>query len=291
MFPAEDPRFRVRKLRMKSGISVRVLECGSESAPPVLLYPGWACSVYVFRFVLPALAEMGYRAISVDLKGHGLSDKPLGGREYSREEMTSHVVEIYDALALEKPVIGGHSLGAVYAMLVAAERPGAIRGLLLYSPVGYRGVPGLLLYRLCSPGFLRWLLPYVAWRWIAAITLRLAYGSIGKPASRDVDEYWAPSQFPEFALAIRDLLHQFDFGKAAPIRMDAVAQPSLVMFGTKDRLLNERVTARDAAMIPEAVIREIPGAGHVICEEAPDVVLSATGNFLALLVQPDAAQP
>lgn len=284
MFPAEDSRFRVHRLRMKSGISVRVVECGSEAAPPVLLYPGWACSVYVFRFLLPALAGMGYRAISVDIKGHGLSDKPLGWREYTREEMTSHVVEIFDALALDKPVIGGHSLGAVYALLVAAERPDAIRGLLLYSPVGYRGVPGLALYRLCSPGFMRWLLPYVAWRWIAALTLRLTYGSIGKPASRAVDEYWAPTQFPEFALANRDLLHQFDFGRDKPIRMDAVRHPALVMFGTKDRLLDERATVKDAAMIQEAVVRAIPGAGHVICEETPDVVLGATESFLALLV-------
>jgi len=36
--------------------------------------------------------------------------------------------------------------------------------------------------------------------------------------------------------------------------------------------------------IPEVVVREIPGAGHVICEETPDVVLGATEKFLALLV-------
>src|SRR5687767_10225490 len=133
MFPAGDSRFRVNMLRLPSGLSVRVVECGSENAPPILLYPGWACSVYVFRIVLPALAELGYRAISVDLKGHGLSDKPLGWREYYRDPMTSHVVEIFDALALENAVIGGHSLGAVMSVLVAEHRPEKIRGLLLYS--------------------------------------------------------------------------------------------------------------------------------------------------------------
>lgn len=283
MFPAEDSRFRVSKLRLPSGLDVRVVECGDPGARPILLYPGWACSVYAFRLLLPALAGLGYRAISVDLKGHGLSDKPLGGREYSREEITRHVLEIFDALALDEPVIGGHSLGAVFSVLVAKERSESVRALLLYSPVGYDGVPGLWLYRLCSPGFLRPVLPYLARRWIAALTLRRTYGTIGKPTSRDVDEYWAPTQFPEFVVAIRDLLHQFDFGKRRPIRLGEIAHPSLVMFGTKDLLLSERVTARDAAEIANGVVRAIPGAGHVICEEAPEAVLGATGNFLALL--------
>lgn len=284
MFPAEDPRFRVDMLRLPSGLSVRVVECGDAGAPPVLLLPGWACSVYVFRLMLPALAEMGYRAISVDLKGHGLSDKPLGWREYYRDSLTKHVLEIFDALALEKPVIGGHSLGAVMSLFVAAERRESVRGLLLYSPVGYRGVPGLWFYRAVTPGFMKWLLPYVTFRWLSAMTLRLTYGTVGRPTARDVDEYWAPTQFPAFVIAIRDLLHRFDFGKRDRIRLGDIRHPALVMFGAKDRLLNPRVTAADAAEIPEGVVREIPGAGHVICEETPDAVLSATRSFLALLV-------
>lgn len=284
MFPAGDPRFRVNMLRLPSGLSVRVIECGDPAAPPVLLFPGWACSVYVFRIILPALAEMGYRAVSVDLKGHGLSDKPLGWREYYRDSLTNHVLEIFDGLALEKPVIGGHSLGAVMSLLVAAERPESVRGLLLYSPVGYRGVPGLMLCRALTPGFMKWMLPYVAFRWMAAITLRLTYGTVGKPVARDFDEYWAPTQFPAFSVAMRDLLHHFDFGKRDPIRLGDIRHPALVMFGTRDRLMNARVTAADAAEIQEGVVRQIPGAGHVICEETPDVVLSATDSFLKLLV-------
>ncbi|HUR92828.1 MAG TPA: alpha/beta hydrolase [Gemmatimonadaceae bacterium] len=271
-------------LRLPSGLSVRVIECGDPAAPPVLLFPGWACSVYVFRIILPALAEMGYRAVSVDLKGHGLSDKPLGWREYYRDSLTNHVLEIFDGLALEKPVIGGHSLGAVMSLLVAAERPESVRGLLLYSPVGYRGVPGLMLCRALTPGFMKWMLPYVAFRWMAAITLRLTYGTVGKPVARDFDEYWAPTQFPAFSVAMRDLLHHFDFGKRDPIRLGDIRHPALVMFGTRDRLMNARVTAADAAEIQEGVVRQIPGAGHVICEETPDVVLSATDSFLKLLV-------
>lgn len=283
MFPAGDPRFRSRMLRLGSGISVRVVECGDQNAPPILLYPGWACSVYIFRLVLPALADMGYRAISVDLKGHGLSDKPFGPGEYTRASLVRHGVEIFDALALSNPVIGGHSLGAVLSFMVAAERRDSVRALLLYSPVGYRGVPHLRFYRACTPAFVRPLLPYLTWRWVIAIVLRLTHGGIGRPTARDVDEYWAPTQFPEFSLAVRDLLHELDFGERVPVPLASITHRTLLMFGTKDLLMNEGATANDAAAMRDAEVHEIPGAGHVICEETPEVVLRATRDFLRAL--------
>lgn len=270
-------------LSLPSGLSVRSVECGDESAPPILLYPGWACSIYVFRFVLPAIARMGYRAISVEMKGHGLSGKPRGAGEYTRPELVRHAVEIFDALALASPVIGGHSLGAVLSLMVARERGDRVKALLLYSPVGYRGVPNLALYRACTPAFARPLLPYASRRWVTDVVLRLTYGGIAKPTARDVDEYWAPTQFPEFSLAVRDLLHEFDFGERVPVPLSEVRHRSLVMFGTKDVLMNEHATERDAAEMRDASVQRIPGAGHVICEETPSVVLDATREFLRTL--------
>lgn len=283
MFPAGDARFRVRMLSLPSGLSVRSVECGDEGAPPILLYPGWACSVYVFRLILPALAGMGYRAIAVEMKGHGLSDKPHGGGEYTRARLVRHAVEIFDALSLVNPVIGGHSLGAVLSFMVAAERREAVRALLLYSPVGYRGVPRLAFYRACTPAFARPLLPYVGWRWITAIVLRLTYGGLAKPTTRDVDEYWAPTQFPEFSLAVRDLLHEFDFGERVKVPLETITHRSLVMFGTRDLLMDERAARRDVSAMRNAQVQIISGAGHVICEETPVDVLEATRHFLRSL--------
>lgn len=270
-------------LRLKSGISVRVAECGDAGAPPILLYPGWACSMYVFRLLMPALGALGYRAISAELKGHGLSDKPQGPGEYTRSALVAHAVEIFDELGLTDAVIGGHSLGAALSFMVAAERRDAVRGLLLYSPVGYRGVPKLSLYRALTPAFARPLMPYLTRRWITAIVLRATYGGIRKPAARDVDEYWAPTQFPEFSLAARDLLHELDFGERVMVPLDTVTHPSLVMFGTRDVLMDEEATAKDAAGMRDSQVHRIPGAGHVICEETPDVVIEATRNFLRSL--------
>ncbi|HET6760547.1 MAG TPA: alpha/beta fold hydrolase, partial [Gemmatimonadaceae bacterium] len=112
MFPAGDPAYRVSYPRLRSGIKVRVVERGDPAAPPVLFVPGWGCPVYVYRRNLPAVADAGFRSIAVDLKGHGLSFKPLGGREYSLESLVDHFEEIIDSLELERPALVGHSIGA-----------------------------------------------------------------------------------------------------------------------------------------------------------------------------------
>src|SRR2546423_3442498 len=88
MFPAGDPGYRVNFPRLRSGIRVRVVEKGHVSAPSVLMIHGWGCSAYIFREIMPAVAEAGFRAIAVDLKGHGLSDKPQQARS---EEHTSEL--------------------------------------------------------------------------------------------------------------------------------------------------------------------------------------------------------
>src|SRR5438874_13730621 len=111
MFPAGDPAYRVSYPRLESGLKVRVIERGPSSSPPIVLVHGWGCSVYVFRRNMPALADAGFRAIAVDLKGHGLSDKPIGPEDYTIDSLVEHLREILDALGLERPALAGHSLG------------------------------------------------------------------------------------------------------------------------------------------------------------------------------------
>src|SRR5688500_20372279 len=83
MFPAGYPAYRVSFPRLRSGIKLRVVERGEPTSPPVLLVHGWGCSAFIFRDNMPALADAGFRAIAVDLKGHGLSDKPVAADEYT----------------------------------------------------------------------------------------------------------------------------------------------------------------------------------------------------------------
>lgn len=281
MFPAGDERFRVKRLRLPSLLTVRVIECGAVDGPPILLLPGWGCPGYMFRAVLPGLCDAGYRAITVDLKGHGLSDKPAGVREYSTDAMLDHVVEIVDALGLSTFVFGGHSMGAALAARAASELPGRVTALVLLSPVGTHGLRGWRLARLLSASWLRPLYPYVVWRWVVSQLLKMAYGKHAVPTVRDVDEYWAPSQYPEFAPAMRDLLHGLDWGSKRRVSFADAGVPVLLAYGTRDRLVNGTGVVEDARRSPTVRVIPIRDAGHVIADETPDMVTDAILEFLA----------
>jgi pimeloyl-ACP methyl ester carboxylesterase len=280
MFPAGDSRFRVRRVRLPSLLTVRVVECGPIDGPAILLLPGWGCPAYEFRGVLPRLCEAGYRAITVDLKGHGLSDKPAGVREYSTDAMLDHVVEIIDALGLSGFVLGGHSMGAALAARAAAELPSRVTALVLLSPVGTHGLRGWRLARLISVGWLRPLYPHIVWRWLVSRLLRMAYGKHTGPTDRDVDEYWAPSQYREFAPAMRDLLHGLDWGSRRPVSFADAGVPVLLVYGTRDRLVNGTRVVEDARRSPAVRVIPIRDAGHVVADETPELTSEAILEFL-----------
>src|ERR1700694_333588 len=154
MFPAGDPAYRVSFPRLRSGIRIRVVERGEPTSPPLLLVHGWGCSAYVFGRNMPVLADAGFRAIAVDLKGHGLSDKPLAPDEYTIDSLVEHLLEILDALQLERPALAGHSLGASLIYHFAAKYRDRARCLGLLSPVGLSGVALMGLYRGLTPRLL-----------------------------------------------------------------------------------------------------------------------------------------
>ena len=76
MFPAFAPHIAVRTVALRSGVRVRVAESGPSDGRPVVMLHGWGASLYMFRHALDRFPRAGIRAIAVDLRGYGLSDKP-----------------------------------------------------------------------------------------------------------------------------------------------------------------------------------------------------------------------
>jgi pimeloyl-ACP methyl ester carboxylesterase len=272
MFPAGDPAYRVSFPRLRSGIKVRVVERGDPSSSAIVLVHGWGCSAYVFRRNMPALAAAGFRAIAIDLKGHGLSDKPLAGDEYTVDSLIEHLRDFLDTLGLERPALAGHSLGGSLIYHFAARYPGRAQCLGMLSPVGLKGVPLMWLYHLLTPSVLTPLLRQIKPRLIVKLALRRVYGKRGHFTKRDVEEYLAPSQFPEFALAMRELLHSYDWNAADHRNLVTVNVPAAGVWGSLDHMMPEDGMAVYLPLVPQMELRVIPDAGHIIMEETPDEV-------------------
>jgi pimeloyl-ACP methyl ester carboxylesterase len=280
MFPAGDPAYRVSFLRLRSGIKVRVVERGEPTSPPVLLIHGWGCSVFVFRRNMPALSDAGFRAIAVDLKGHGLSDKPVAASEYTIDSLVEHVLEIMNALGLERPALAGHSLGASLIYHFATKHPHRASCLGLLSPVGLTGVSLMWLYRALTPRLLTPILQQIKPRLIVMLALMRVYGKRGHFTERDVEEFLAPSQFPEFSLAMRQLLHHYDWKAAKHRQLAAVDLPAVGVWGTLDHLMPDDGMEMYLSLLPRIVLTAIPDAGHLITEETPQEVNSALLEML-----------
>jgi pimeloyl-ACP methyl ester carboxylesterase len=81
------------------------------------------------------LAAEGLHVVTLDLLGHGRSDRPEDPKEYSMTAFAEQVVALLDHLGIERAVVGGTSLGANVSLEVAVLAPDRVQGLLLEMPV------------------------------------------------------------------------------------------------------------------------------------------------------------
>jgi len=81
------------------------------------------------------LAEQGYRVVTIDLLGHGESDRPTDSWWYSMTAWAQQVVALLDHLGVDRAVVGGTSLGANISLEVAALAPQRLHGVVIEMPV------------------------------------------------------------------------------------------------------------------------------------------------------------
>jgi pimeloyl-ACP methyl ester carboxylesterase len=189
--------------------------------------------------------------------------------------MRAHVEEIIDALG-GRAIVCGLSMGAAIAAHVAHSSPKRARALVMVSPVGFSGVPGLSLVRGATPSFVTPYLPEFTGRWTIKLLLEVVNGKLRKITDRDVAEYEAPMQFPEFVIATRHLLHEFNWR----VPFKPLPVPSLMMTGGRDHLVSRKTAESYCRIMPSLRNLVIQDAGHVVYDEAAPVVNDALLEFL-----------
>jgi pimeloyl-ACP methyl ester carboxylesterase len=92
-----------------------------------LLVHGLASNSKLWDYTALELARLGHRVAAVDLRGHGISDKPDHG--YDFQTLTSDIVTVSDALGLSRPILAGQSLGANLVLEAAFLHPQLFSGI------------------------------------------------------------------------------------------------------------------------------------------------------------------
>ena len=278
MYPAGEQGIAVRRVQVREGFTVRVLDAGPREGFPVVLIHGWAGSAYSFAEMIPALVAAGYRVIALDLPGHGLSDKPSDSRDYTVAGLTNAVGAVVRSSNIGRYAVVAHSMAGAIA-LELTQRGGAPKGIVFIGAVGVGWVPVAMLMRLLTPSFIVGLLPALIGRPIAKFVAKLAFGSRSRPTERDVDEYWAPSQFDGFTRALVACLHRANWHREPREFLKKFDTPTLVIAGTRDAIVQG--VAHGGRIIPRAEVLEVRGAGHLVMQESADVTNPAIVDFLS----------
>jgi pimeloyl-ACP methyl ester carboxylesterase len=106
-----------------------------EGRNVVVLLPGLLLSRKMQDPLARALADRGNRVISLDLLGHGESDRPVDMWRYTMPLFAEQVVGLLDHLDVRRAVVGGTSLGANVSLEAAVLAPARMQGLLIEMPV------------------------------------------------------------------------------------------------------------------------------------------------------------
>lgn len=111
-------------------VELNVVDIGAGSPALVFLHY-WGGSSRTWAPVMEHLVSTN-RCVAIDFRGWGQSSKEAG--DYSLHTLASDVIGVVEQLALKEFFILGHSMGGKVAQIVAARRPGGLRGLILFGP-------------------------------------------------------------------------------------------------------------------------------------------------------------
>lgn len=241
------------------------------SGAPILCVHGITHRREAWRTVAPLLAK-DHDVIAVDLPDHGESPDLPPGYRGDIAPLADALEEFVAAIGVERPHVVGNSLGGLLALELAGR--GAVRSATALSPAGFwspaeavysRAVLGgaSAMLRRMSPETLRAALDRPALRTVLLGTL------MAHPEEHDTAELAGDlgglqrprAGFPSMLAALAD------WELPAPS-----AVPTVVGWGTRDRLLFPRQFRRLREVLPDAEIYSLPGLGHVPMGDDPQMV-------------------
>lgn len=268
--------------RTVQGMQVHLRDEGPRDDPvPLLLLHGTSASLHTWDGWTRALSP-DRRVIRVDLPGFGLTG-PFPHDDYSIERYIEFIGALLDTLALERVVIAGNSFGGQVAWETGVEMPARVAALVLVDAAGYPFTPESIpiAFQLARYPALRPLIERLLPRRMVRASLRNVYGDPAKVDEALVERYYelALRAGNRRALGLR-FAHVMPTAERAG-RIAAISQPTLVLWGGRDRLIPPESAARFARDIRGSRLVVFEELGHVPHEEAPRETVGVVKEFLA----------
>lgn len=209
--------------------------------------------------------DRGVNTICLDLPGHGQSS----GEGYSTVgEYSQWLIRFIQSMGLRSVVVAGHSMGGGVALEAALESPDELEALILIGSGARLKVSPKIIQGLESD-----------FETTASKVIHQCYG----PGSSDRIIKWGLEQFLGEGTEVikEDFKACNEFDRINDIAQ--IKQPALVLCGGEDTMTPPKYSQYLAEHLPQAVLRIIEGAGHMVMVEDPFKVNASILKFLASL--------
>lgn len=117
------------------------VERHGRDGPAIVLLHGFGTCTFLWRAIAPVLAARGFTVAAIDLLGFGESDRPTDV-PYALPAQARYVGDVVSALGLPPCTVAGQDIGALVALLLAAQRPARVRRVALLEPLLPGDLPG-----------------------------------------------------------------------------------------------------------------------------------------------------
>ncbi|MFI1761185.1 3-oxoadipate enol-lactonase [Streptomyces sp. NPDC020800] len=238
---------------------------GPASAPPLLLGPSLGTSYALWDAVAPELS-VTHRVVRWDLPGHGGSPADLIGPGATVGDLAALVLELADALGIERFAYAGVSLGGAVGLHLALHHPERLGSLAVICSSAHFG--GSAPWRERAARVRRegieWLAQSADARWFTP----------GFTVPRLVRDHREAD--PEAYAACCDALASFDLRD----RLAGISVPTLLVAGRRDPATPPAHLREIADAVPGAALVELPEASHLAPAQCPEAVLSALRTHL-----------
>jgi 2-hydroxymuconate-semialdehyde hydrolase len=269
------------------GARIRAHVSGDALAAPILLLHGIARSLEDWAPQHDRLAAAGYRVISVDLPGFGLSD-PLPGPS-SLDRLADGVEQTVRALGEDRPLhVMGSSLGGAVAMRMLCREPGRVRTLTLVAPAGFGREVTAALRILAVPGLGKFLLSRMD-RKAAYRAERSIFRDRALVTDERVDFALQVLARPGYAATflatakslggLRGVAPQWRTALLGEVTK--LPRPTLVVWGERDLILPAAHLEAARKVLPDARFHLFPDTGHMPQIERPGEFAELALDFLA----------